>query len=294
MAITEVNIRKEGRESFHTVEGRQYVVTYIVKSDSSDDTESAVYSHPSVPAVGDAYVNDVTTSCTNVNVSAVSGTRDTWIVRATFRRNKRLLPHYDWTFTPIREVITKDVFGNAIANSAETLFSPGLEKDLYVPTVKVTRSEQIASLGGTYNPESIAQKLGGVNTTYLTIDGYDAAPGEALLKDVTVSDPPDIIGNGRYYTVTYTVMFKKNDSEEASYQPSGGQFNAWNQLVIDAGMSYLDANDNDRRKTVVNEGDGTPSRQPKLLKDGHLAPAGEVYWRSFKLYPDVNLVDLNL
>lgn len=294
MAITSVDIRKEGRESFHTVEGRQYVVTYIVKSNSSTDTEAAVYAHPSVPAVGDAYVNDTTTSCTNVSVSAVSGTRDTWVVKATFRRNKRLLPHYDWTFTPIREVISQDVYGNPIANSADTVFSPGLEKDIYVPTVKVTRSEQAVALGGTFDPANVAEKIGGVNTTYLTIDGYPADPGEALLKDVTISDPPDIVGNGRYLTVTYTVMFKSNDPDNNDYYPVNGPFNAWNELVLDAGMSYLDASDGNKRKIVVNTGDGTPARQPALLKDGDLAAVGVTDWRSFKIYRDVNLADLGL
>lgn len=290
MAITSVDIRKDGRTSNHTAEGKNYTVTYIVKSNSAADNEDLVYAHASVPDIGDAYANDSETSCTSVQVEAVSGTHNTWLVTAQFSNNKKVKTDYNWTFTPVREVLERDVNDDLVANSAGVPFSPGIERDVYIPTCKVTRSEQLVSIGGTYDPALIATLVNGTNDVALVVDGYTAQLGECLLKDVQVVDPPDIQGNGAYFTVTYTLMFRINDAFGA-YPPAKSNFNAWFKTLVDAGLMYKSGGN----LVTARNTDGTEPKTPILLDGlGGKNTSAITYYRSFQVHPSVNLTQLNL
>ena len=290
MAITSVNIRKDGRSSNHTAEGRNYTVTYIVKSDSASDDEDLVYAHASIPDIGDAYAADATVSCTSVQVDAVAGTNNTWVVTVQYTGNQKVKTDYNWTYTPIREVMERDVNGDLVANSADVPFSPGIERDVYVPTCKVTRSEQLVSLGGTYDPALLATLVGGTNDLAIVVDGYSALIGECLLKDVQAVDPPDIQGNGAYFTVTYTLMFKKNDPFGA-WPPANSTFNAWYRVLVDAGLMY----EQNGVLQTARADSGDEVKTPILLDGvGGKNISASVYYRAFEVHEPVNLNQLNL
>ena len=293
MAITSVQRRKEGRTSSRTARGRRYVETYVVKGEAGDN-EDLVYAAVGVPTVGLVYSEDVEASCTDVSVIARTGTHEVWDVTATYESNRRERTTYDWTITPIREVIQTDAADNAIINSLGDPYSPALERDIYAPTVKITRSEySVNQLGGTFNPFTLFDYVGTVNSSVLDIDGYLADAGEALMKDIQVSDEL-IVGNGSYQEVTYTIMFRLNNSAWDSLYPVASPNNAWFSIVLDAGMRHLDT----AGATVVQarSGDGTPAKQPILLDGaGKALPNGDPpVYQAFRIYPEANFAALNL
>lgn len=300
MAVTSFNLRKQGRSSTRTTEGNTYTETYIVKTSSAADNEDTVYDDLSCPYIGLEYGPDPLASCSSVQVDSMGEGTSTWQVTATYRKNKMTRTVYNWSFTPIREVVITDQNDDVVTNSAGDPFSPGIERDIYIPTVKVVRSEQGPSLGGSFDMHALAELIGGVNTLSITVDGYVAQPGEALLKEVQIVDPPDLQGVGAWFTLTYTLMFKKNNSLWATYKPAVDQYNAWNSILLDAGTHHWDANNN--KVACRNPGDKSEVKQPVPLDgDGSqlVLPTASsllssVVYRSFKIHPNVNLSQLAL
>jgi len=284
VAVTAVNLRKVGRNASHTNTGKRYVETYIAKSSAASDNEDLVFDNVAVPSLGDPYPTDSDASCTDVTVIAVPEANNKWEITVTYEENYLSRTRYDWVLTPIREALTVDADNNPIVNSRGDAYYPAIERDIYIPTVRVTRSEYALAAGGTFDYATAFGYVGTVNDGPVDINGYQAEAGEALLKDIQIADD-NLQGNGSYWEVTYTVMFKPNNTEFNSTSPANSSTNAWFAILLDAGLTY---NDNTTGEAVAfrNEGDGAPVKQPRLLDGNGGLPSettGAIY-RAFRIY----------
>jgi len=153
----------------------------------------------------------------------------------------------DWTDETVQEIITKDIDGNPIENSAGDPFDPSLQGERTLPVLTIIRNE------ATYNPNTAARFRDGVNDGNITIGGM-TVPEEARCKLSKFNGSRKFENDVIFFSVIYILLFKVDPDQD----PVG-----FNREVLDHGLHALD--DDGKKFHITNEKDGTFISSPVKL-----------------------------
>jgi len=155
-------------------------------------------------------------------------------------------PKVEWSFEKRTEIIERDVFGNAILNSAKDPYSDPIEVDRARPLLSITRNEPDFDFALAY------EYVCAINSTPF----YGAPPGCCMLSDVSSSYTEDTtIEAGGYWTTSYKFAFS---------------LNGFDKVILDRGFRKIV---DGRKQNILIQ--GVPVTEPVLLNGaGEPLPEG--------------------
>jgi hypothetical protein len=152
-------------------------------------------------------------------------------------------PIFNWEIQKYQRVVDKDVYGNAVSNSAGAPFSPLPEADdtRFVLTMERNEAEPDWNLILTYQDA--------INSD--TFLGFSPGTAKVNLKASAAFE-----NNLYYWKVTYTFEFRN------IVTINGEQFSGWDLHLLDQGYYELDANSKPR---LILDAQGNPPGEPVPL-----------------------------
>jgi len=208
MAVVSVNEDVAGRRAQVTEAGASYTRVFkVVVNAATDGPYVAIYA-AGIPDYGDAHPSDASAKATTITAEPLES--DDWQVhRVTVVYNDKPA---GWAASPLDEdpvvswsgiermvVQARDKNGDPILTSAGDLFDPPLEEPISEPEVTIVKN--VAH----WNPFLAAQYRWAINSDTVTIAGFTAVPGQALM---TAMEAVTANRNGTdYIQATYRIKF---------------------------------------------------------------------------------------
>ncbi len=291
----EVTDRVVGNNAWRDANGPHYVRVWHVDVDQVDyDNPRLALETASIPDYGEAYPHDAAALARKISVADTEN-RELWEVTVLYERptpgTGAVTPLSDdvrirWGSIPYMRVLERDIYGNAILNSANDPFDPPLEQELRGKTVTIVRNES------DYDPGVAAGFEEYVNHAQVQIAGFTVYAGQA--RCVEYSGESDKRAGVDYWSVTYVIHFVPY----AGLGNSAGT-DSWAREVLDQGFYYYNS-DGKKTRIVIR---GSPVVTPKLLDgNGGILPGelgstgvvGSAVFLSFDTYPPADFDALDL
>jgi hypothetical protein len=248
MAITAVT--KVSETGSYQSTNRTYTQRWRVTADDIATTIPAILTASSgltIPAMGAAHPADSTAKVQEKSCELEEPNSPIWIVTVSYARpsggsGQQLEenpldedPVIEWGDYATEKVHDKDIYGNAIKNSAGDRYDPPITSDVHYPVVTVVRNE------ATYDAELAHDMRDSINSAGTTICGLYTAQYAAKL----------VQWNGRsatrngisYYEHTYRIEFNPETW-------------VWDQLVsglyqIDGAGKHVRCKDEEKKDAVI-------------------------------------------
>ncbi len=270
ITFKEINDGRSGREEFQPdgttvfMHARQW----RVETDSNSDDDTVILAHGSSPKIGTAHPNHAKAKCIRRNAAPVMvGTKKHWILTAEYSDKWNIAENplddpvlTEWSTESYQVVVTEEINGDAIINSAGDPFDPPAEKDDSRWT-SVSRKNVTNAV-----PPWIFAYQDAVNSDTFTIDGKLIAAGEAKLSAIHLSEPQER-NAVEYRVLTLTIHYRGegDDAGSSGYGSGSGsdEIEPWDLSLLDAGMRERDGSS--KLRNISNEGDGLPVTAPVPL-----------------------------
>lgn len=275
MAVEWVREVWDGRGGGGDFDGNiEHTRVWKAKTDSKWDDQTTVLTASSLPFLGQAHPNDLSSYCNSLTATNVGETPFLWIVTATYsnEREGSASPlddpiEYEWSTEQYQEVADRDASGQGIVNSAGDPFDPPIMRDVSRLAVTITSNQAFVPLW-------IITYQDAVNSSTCGIDGLTIAAGQAKCQSISVSGQRE--RNGFPYRIVRLTIHINKDG--------------WKRSQLDAGFRERD--DENKLKLITSESDGGQPPGPVLL-DGNgaaiLDPSpGDAVFLEFDLYTELD------
>ncbi len=225
MSIVAVNELFEGREAQENEKGQRfYTRVFQVVTDDPNDGPLTAARATGVPRRGALYSAgnevDLAARVRRITPSQNPESPRLWEIRIeydTVREEQDENPlnrpyEVNWDFAQFTRPVWRDIFGNAILNSARQYYDPPVEIDDSRPVLSVTRNE------GGFNPGLAIEFQDAINSD--TFLGF--SPG--TVKVAKIAAQSQFENNWFYWRVTYEFNFRRE---------------GWNISILDQGRYEL-------------------------------------------------------
>lgn len=252
---------------------RNYMRTFLVKTDDKTDSAYDLLTSGSLPDVGDVHPDDIGAWCTSVKPRNVGATPFFWNVTVSYSSDKELNddpllddPDISWGSQKFQEPIVDDINGDAVVNSAGDPFDPPIMRDVSREVVTITAN--VASV-----PAWVFSYKDRLNNATITIDGISILAEKAKCDDITVANKAER-NEIEYYPLTIRLSLREE---------------GWAKQVLDVGFNEIDGS---AGRAAILLDDGTEPKSPVPL-DGNgqrlSNPTTETaVILSFDIYPQVD------
>ena len=287
MTVTFKNIIAGSRRATNTKGVRNYSQSYLLTTDTLDDTAYDVGSHASLPKIGDVFADDSYAYCTTLEVTNHAPFQG-WTVAATWSTERTIDasdPTADeimvsWSSEIYQEPVFTDVNGGSVTNSTG---------DYYIDPVPTRdNTHLIAKIRSnvTSVPTWVLSKQNNVNSGVIVIGGLSIPAKMARLCRLEIGER-----QLRDTTSFYQLSFEIHIHEVG-----------WHLTPLDVGFRRLEYGEpvqirTDDTGAIVLFPNGEEPTQPVLLDgtgevlDVALLPAGAVY-RDHQIYVESDLTSM--
>lgn len=280
MSVTlfkEDNEQRPGEETYRpdgtTVS--TYSRSWLVLTNANGDNAKTVFDNASAPKIGSAHNTHAAAKCIRRSASPKEkGTKQAWLFVAHYSTEFDIAENplndpakTEWSTETFQTVVSEDIDGDAILNSAGDPFDPPAQKDDSRWT-SITRKNVVNSV-----PPWIFAYQDGVNSDSYTIDGKLIAAGEAKVSAIHLGVTQER-NEIEYRVLTVTIHYRGegDDAGSSGYGSGSGadEIEPWDLSLLDAGMREIGGagSAGDDLRNITNVGDGEPVTAPVPL-DGN-------------------------
>jgi hypothetical protein len=287
MTVTFKNIIAGSRRATNTKGVRNYSQSYLLTTDTLDDTAYDVGSHASLPKIGDVFADDSYAYCTTLEVTNHAPFQG-WTVAATWSTERTIDatdPTADeimvsWSSEIYQEPVFTDINGGSVTNSAG---------DYYIDPVPTRdNTHLIAKIRSnvTSVPTWVLSKQNNVNSGIIVIGGLSIPAKMARLCRLEIGER-QLRGTASFYQLSFEIHIHEV---------------GWHLTPLDVGFRRLEYGEpvqirTDDTGAIVLFPNGEEPTQPVLLDgtgevlDVALLPAGAVY-RDHQIYVESDLTTM--
>jgi hypothetical protein len=239
---------------------RRYVRVFRVITNDPNDEASIVGAATGIPALYDTYVtanaSDLGSRVIDIQPSQSEDNPRFWQVAVEYsgaENPPEVAPDVKWGSNKEQRTFERDIFGDAILNSAGQFFDPPPEGDDSRPTLVITRNETL------YNPALATIYQDAVNSDTWTIVApamtpFVALPGEAKCMSIEAQYHEE--KNYAWWSVTYSFEFRRVDTSVG--------LTGWIKQILDQGR-YQRSTDDTNKLTPCLDDKGQPVDDPVPL-----------------------------
>ena len=245
-SFKEDNQQRPGEETYRpdgtTVS--TYSRNWLALTTSHADNAKTILDYGSAPKIGASHNTHAAARCINRGAAPVSHeTKKAWRFTARYstefdiRENPLGDPaKTQWSTETFQAVVSEDIHGDAILNSAGDPFDPPAYKDDSRWT-SITRKNVANKV-----PDWIFAYQDGVNSDSYTIDGKLIAAGEAKISAIHLGETQERNEiDYRVLTITMHYRGEGDDAGSSGYGSGSGadEIEPWDLSILDAGMREL-------------------------------------------------------
>ncbi len=299
MSITsfkEDNEQRPGEETYRpdgtTVS--TYSRSWLVLTNDNDDNAKTVFDHASAPKIGSSHNTHAAAKCIGRSATPkLIATKQAWIYVARYSTEFDIAEdplddpaRTEWSTETFQAVVSEDIHGDAILNSAGDPFDPPAEKDDSRWT-SITRKNVANKV-----PDWIFAYQDGANSDSYMIDGKLIAAGEAKVSAIHLGETQER-NEIEYRVLTVTIHYRGegDDAGSSGYGSGSGadEIEPWDLSILDAGMRELSSGTaGGKLRKIKSEDDGEFVASPVPLDGDGLAlddptPSNAVFLQ-FEIY----------
>jgi hypothetical protein len=249
---------------------RRFKRTYNIRSTIASELRSAILAHPSLPKYGAPHPEDLTCTCSDLDLEQREDDPFLWTLQATWEtahsggRNETedqkqpdlRRPKWAAKFQPISNFLPRDRQGKLFCDSAGTPFDPPPDMPIWVRAITIERYE---------SKWSEDRDLGLINATNTDV-WRSSQPKEVLIADVTCAE--EWVMGKYWFRYVYTLL----QNPKIALPGGAGTIGGWDPLlIVDAGPKILDGSG---KAVVIPDDNGLVDGRPRFLDGaGHLKAA---------------------
>lgn len=202
---------------------RRYIRVFRAVTDDPNDDATVVLGHGDCPEEGAVHNNDSSAWCQRRRARNEGFSKLVWIVTINYSTERELSTsplsdpvQISWDTESFQSIVTKDIYGNGILNSAGDPYDPAAEKDDGRWTVTTRKNVTSA-------PAWLLSYRQAVNNAPFTIDGITVATRRGKVQAINIS-PAQRRNDVAFRVITIRLQLKDEE---------------WDLSLLDAGFHEI-------------------------------------------------------